>query len=106
MCLFPRQRHGACITHVALWATGVSSYPVAGAHACRCAGAIVGNADLVATVRAMHNVLGGTIDPHAAWLLLRGMKTLGLRVERQNKTAFEIARRFASLPLNLLPEQC
>lgn len=65
----------------------------------------MGNADLVATVRAMHNVLGGTIDPHAAWLLLRGMKTLGLRVERQNKTAFEIARRFASLPLNLLPEQ-
>lgn len=62
------------------------------------AGAIVGNADLVATVRAMHNVLGGTIDPHAAWLLLRGMKTLGLRVERQNKTAFEIARRLEGHP--------
>lgn len=33
-----------------------------------------GKADLVAAVRAMHNVLGGTIDPHASYLLLRGMK--------------------------------
>ena len=32
----------------------------------------------------MHNVLGGTIDPHAAYLLLRGMKTLDVRVQRQN----------------------
>ena len=54
----------------------------------------MGNADLVGTVRAMHNVLGGTIDPHVAWLLLRGIKTLGLRVERQNRTAMEIARRW------------
>lgn len=57
------------------------------------AGAIAGKADLVAAVRAMHNVLGGTIDPHASYLLLRGMKTLDLRVERQNRTALEIARR-------------
>lgn len=33
----------------------------------------------------MHNVLGGVIDAHAAYLLLRGMKTLGLRVEHQNR---------------------
>lgn len=62
------------------------------------AGAIAGRADLVAAVRAMHNVLGGTIDPHAAYLLLRGMKTLDLRVERQNISAFEIARRLAEHP--------
>lgn len=36
-----------------------------------------GKADLVAAVRAMHNVLGGTIDPHASYLLLRGMKVRG-----------------------------
>ena len=35
-----------------------------------------GGAEPVAAVRAMHNVLGGTVDPHAAWLLLRGLKTL------------------------------
>ena len=47
----------------------------------------------------MHNVLGGTIDPHASYLLLRGMKTLDLRVERQNRTAMEIARRLEAHPL-------
>ncbi len=62
------------------------------------AGAIAGRADLVAAVRAMHNVLGGTIDPHAAYLLLRGMKTLDLRVERQNASASEFARRLAEHP--------
>ena len=62
------------------------------------AGAIAGRADLVAAVRAMHNVLGGTIDPHAAYLLLRGMKTLDLRVERQNATAMELARRLSEHP--------
>lgn len=62
------------------------------------AGAIAGRADLVAAVRAMHNVLGGTIDPHAAYLLLRGMKTLALRVERQNATALELAGRLSAHP--------
>ena len=62
------------------------------------AGAIAGRADLVAAVRAMHNVLGGTIDPHAAYLLLRGMKTLDLRVERQNATATEFAKRLSGHP--------
>jgi len=49
------------------------------------AGALAGKADAVAAVRSMHNVLGGTIDPHAAYLLLRGMKTLDVRVQRQNQ---------------------
>ena len=35
----------------------------------------------------MHNVLGGTIDPHAAYLMLRGMKTLDVRVQRQNQVS-------------------
>lgn len=47
------------------------------------AGAIAGRADLVEAVRHTHNILGGVIDPHASYLLLRGMKTLQLRVERQ-----------------------
>lgn len=57
------------------------------------AGALAGQGDLVTAVRAMHNVLGGTIDPHASYLLLRGMKTLDLRVQRQNATALELAKR-------------
>ena len=47
------------------------------------AGAIAGRADLVEAVRHLHNILGGVIDPHAAYLVLRGMKTLDLRVARQ-----------------------
>ncbi|DBA74100.1 hypothetical protein WJX77_009661 [Trebouxia sp. C0004] len=62
------------------------------------AGAICGKSDLIAQIRAMHNVLGGTLDPHAAYLMLRGMKTLGLRVEHQNKTALEIAKRLERHP--------
>jgi cystathionine gamma-synthase len=62
------------------------------------AGCIAGRADLVARVRAMHNVLGGVIDPHAAYLLLRGLKTLALRVARQNATAMELAARLERHP--------
>jgi hypothetical protein len=40
---------------------------------------------LLLQVRSMHNILGGVIDAHASYLLLRGMKTLGLRVEHQNR---------------------
>lgn len=63
------------------------------------AGALAGRADLVASVRSMHNVLGGTVDPFAAYLLLRGMKTLGIRVKQQNCTAMEIAQRLEAHPL-------
>jgi cystathionine beta-lyase/cystathionine gamma-synthase len=49
-------------------------------------------------VRSMHNILGGVIDAHASYLLLRGMKTLGLRVEHQNRTAMEIAKRLEAHP--------
>ncbi|KAK9825416.1 hypothetical protein WJX81_003712 [Elliptochloris bilobata] len=62
------------------------------------AGALAGSADVVAAVRSIHNVLGGVIDPHAASLLLRGMKTLGLRVAAQNCTALEVARRLEAHP--------
>ena len=52
----------------------------------------------VAAVRLMHNVLGGTIDPHAAWLVLRGIKTLHLRVKQQNASAMTLATRLEAHP--------
>lgn len=57
------------------------------------AGALAGKKELVDKVRDFHHIMGGVVDAHAAYLLLRGMKTLQLRVERQNATAMEIARR-------------
>lgn len=62
------------------------------------AGAVVGRTELIDAIRSLHNVLGGVVDPHAAYLLLRGIKTLPLRVERHNENAFEMARRLESHP--------
>jgi cystathionine gamma-synthase len=55
------------------------------------AGAISGRAPLISAIRDLRGVLGGNLDPHAAYLLLRGLKTLSLRVERQNRTALQLA---------------
>lgn len=54
-------------------------------------GACIGKADLVKNVTRKLNHLGGTLDPHAAFLLHRGMKTLSLRVNYQNASALKIA---------------
>jgi cystathionine gamma-synthase len=62
------------------------------------AGALAGSSDLVAAVRLMHNVLGGTIDPHAAFLVTRGLKTLALRVRHVNDSALELAKRLEAHP--------
>jgi cystathionine gamma-synthase len=69
-----------------------------GGHNDLLAGAVVGPADAVAPIREAVGVLGGVLDPHAAWLLLRGMKTLALRVERQNATALRVARWLEEQP--------
>ncbi|MHB0968302.1 MAG: trans-sulfuration enzyme family protein [Thermoanaerobaculia bacterium] len=62
------------------------------------AGAIIGRADLVETATRKLNHFGGTLDPHACFLLHRGLKTLALRVRCQNQSALEIARFFEHHP--------
>jgi len=56
------------------------------------AGAIIGRAQLVEKVAHKLNHLGGVLDPHACFLLHRGMKTLAVRVRYQNESALKIAR--------------
>lgn len=56
------------------------------------AGAAIGKVDLVASIRKKLNILGATLDPHACFLLHRGMKTLALRMRYQNQSALEIAQ--------------
>src|SRR5262249_56884692 len=51
------------------------------------AGAVIGRADLVNKVKHRLDHLGGSLDPHAAFLLNRGMQTLALRVRQQNESA-------------------
>ncbi len=62
------------------------------------AGVVAGRADLVRRVHARLDVLGGSLDPHACFLLERGLKTLGLRVERQNQNALALASMLAAHP--------
>ena len=62
------------------------------------AGAVAGRADLVTRVRERLDVLGGCLDPHACFLLERGLKTLGLRVGRQNENGLALARLLAAHP--------
>jgi len=56
------------------------------------AGAVIGRADLVQKVKMKLDHLGGTLDPHTAYLLQRGIKTLHLRVKYQNESALKIAK--------------
>ena len=55
-------------------------------------GIAAGNASLIKRIRQMQILLGNILDPHAGWVLLRGIKTLGVRVQRQSENAFAIAR--------------
>jgi cystathionine gamma-synthase len=63
-----------------------------GGHADALGGVVCGDARLVERVFRFREIHGAALDPMAAYLLLRGMKTLALRVERQNANALEIAR--------------
>lgn len=56
------------------------------------AGAVIGRADLVEKITHKLNHLGGSLDPHACFLLHRGLKTLAVRVKYQNESALKIAR--------------
>jgi len=62
-----------------------------GGHNDLLAGAAVGPAANVKVLRDAVGVLGGVLDAHAAWLLLRGLKTLGLRMARHNENGSRIA---------------
>ena len=56
------------------------------------AGAVIGTGELVEQVRHRLNHLGGSLDPHACFLLDRGIKTLVLRMKHHNESALTIAR--------------
>jgi cystathionine beta-lyase/cystathionine gamma-synthase len=56
------------------------------------AGAVIGSKDLITKIKHKLNHLGGSLDPNACFLMHRGMKTLALRMERQNDNSREIAK--------------
>jgi cystathionine beta-lyase/cystathionine gamma-synthase len=66
-----------------------------GGHSDLMAGIIAGRKDLIEKIHETRTTLGGVMDPHAAWLLLRGIKTLAVRVQRQNDNALRVAQYLA-----------
>jgi cystathionine gamma-synthase len=62
-----------------------------GGHNDLLAGVVLGSAEHITPVRQALGVLGGVIDAHAAWLLLRGIKTLALRMQRHNENGLRVA---------------
>jgi len=62
------------------------------------AGAVAGSHELVARVKKKLDHFGGILDPHACFLLARGIKTLEVRVERQNQSALAVASHLSRHP--------
>lgn len=70
----------------------------AGGHSDLIAGASLGSADLINTVRGMRTILGTISDPHTGWLLMRSLETLKLRVTSAMKNARFVAEFLADHP--------
>jgi len=61
-------------------------------HADLTCGVICGRRELIDEIGETRKTLGNCMDPHAAWLLIRGLKTLAVRVARQNENALRVAQ--------------
>lgn len=62
------------------------------------AGVILSRKSIIESVRELHFTLGGTLDAHSSYLLIRGLKTFPLRIAHQNAVTEEIALFLASQP--------
>jgi cystathionine beta-lyase/cystathionine gamma-synthase len=60
-------------------------------HADLTCGVVCGRRQLLDQIGETRKTLGNCMDPHAAWLLIRGLKTLAVRVARQNQNALAVA---------------
>jgi cystathionine gamma-synthase len=105
-------RHGAVAVVDNTFATPINQQPLKlgadlvihsatkflGGHADAMGGVVCGFADLVSKIYHFREITGACLDPMGAYLLLRGMKTLHLRIARQNESALKIARFLESHP--------
>jgi cystathionine gamma-synthase len=105
-------RAGAVVVADNTFATPINQSPLAlgadlvihsatkflGGHADALGGAVCGDAALVAKIYHYREITGASLDPMAAYLLIRGLKTLHLRVRQQNESALKIARWLQAQP--------
>ncbi len=61
-------------------------------------GAVIGARSVMEGIKSGRRRMGGVMDPHATFLLQRGMKTLSIRMERHNANGLEVARHLESHP--------
>ncbi|MDE2053024.1 MAG: PLP-dependent transferase, partial [Gammaproteobacteria bacterium] len=61
-------------------------------------GAVIGRSELIRSLRTDFGMIGGTLDPHAAYLILRGLKTYFVRYKAQSASAQRVAELLASHP--------
>jgi len=106
------RKAGATVVVDNTFATPINSNPLAlgadlvlhsatkflGGHADALGGVICGPTPLIEKIYHFREINGAVLDPMAAYLLLRGLKTLHLRVQQQNRNAMEIARFLDSHP--------
>jgi cystathionine gamma-synthase len=69
-----------------------------GGHNDLMAGVIVGREPIISALRDTQGILGGVCDPNSAYLLLRGLKTFALRMERHNQNGMAVARFLSEHP--------
>ncbi len=77
----------------------ISATKYLGGHSDLTAGVLVGSQEIVDAARhGANKFYGGNIAPQIAWLVLRGIKTLALRMERHNSNAYAIANMLSKNP--------
>jgi cystathionine gamma-synthase len=105
-------RHGAVVVVDNTFATPINQLPLAlgadlvlhsatkflGGHADALGGIVCGRKELVHRIYHFREINGACLEPMSAYLLLRGMKTLQLRIQRQNESALQIARLLSTHP--------
>jgi methionine-gamma-lyase len=75
-----------------------SSTKYIGGHADLLGGVVVGRREFVKSMRSVVNTIGATMGPHEAWLCIRGVKTLHLRMEKHATNAMEVAQFLEAHP--------
>jgi cystathionine beta-lyase/cystathionine gamma-synthase len=107
------KRHGAVSVIDNSWASPIFQQPISlgvdlvihsaskylGGHSDVVAGVVAGSKDMIARIRAeAYPYLGGKLSPFDAWLLIRGLRTLPIRMKAHQASALEIAKRLAAHP--------
>jgi cystathionine gamma-synthase len=106
------RRAGAMVVVDNTFATPINQLPIAlgadlvihsatkfiGGHGDVMGGVVCGRRELTDAIYRWREIAGGALDPQSAFLLLRSLKTLGLRIARQNENAMEVARFLETQP--------